>query len=163
MRNRFLVGAGVALAVTLGGAAGAQAQFLALPSGGAFYIGGEGGWTWLNDQTLHPSGTFSNALGGRSEKENFSGGPAIGVRAGYEWGPWRLEEEFAYRINGINISIGGILGVDGNRINYSFMTNLIAGTNQWFNFGWPVDPYIGFGIGAAILHEGWSAGPFTGG
>ena len=160
MRNRFLVGAGVALAVTLGGAAGAQAQFLALPSGGAFYIGGEGGWTWLNDQTLHPSGTFSNALGGRSKKENFSGGPAIGVRAGYEWGPWRLEEEFAYRINGID-SIGGI-GVDGNRINYSFMTNLIAGTNQWFNFGWPVDPYIGFGIGAAILHEGWSAGPFTG-
>jgi len=160
MKNRFLVGAGVALAVTLGGAAGAQAQFLALPSGGAFYIGGEGGWTWLNDQTLHPSGTFSNALGGRSKKENFSGGPAIGVRAGYEWGPWRLEEEFAYRINGID-SIGGI-GVDGNRINYSFMTNLIAGTNQWFNFGWPVDPYIGFGIGAAILHEGWSAGPFTG-
>ena len=102
MRNRFLVGAGVALAVTLGGAAGAQAQFLALPSGGAFYIGGEGGWTWLNDQTLHPSGTFSNALGGRSKKENFSGGPAIGVRAGYEWGPWRLEEEFAYRINGID-------------------------------------------------------------
>ena len=48
MRNRFLLGAGVALAVTLGGAAGAQAQFFALPSGpGAFYIGGEGGWTWL--------------------------------------------------------------------------------------------------------------------
>ncbi len=54
MRNRFLVGAGVALAVTLGGAAGAQAQFLALPSGGAFYIGGEGGWTWLKDPDSSP-------------------------------------------------------------------------------------------------------------
>src|SRR3954451_19943061 len=138
MKNRFLVGAGVALAVTLGGTAGTQAQFLALPSGGAFYLGGEGGWTWLNDQTLHPSGTFSNVLGGRSKKENFSGGPVIGVRAGYEWGPWRLEEEFAYRINGINnISAGNNIfpNAKGNRTSYAFMTNLMASTNQWFNLG----------------------------
>src|SRR4051812_50062637 len=79
MKNRFLVGAGVALAVTLGGAAGAQAQFLALPSGGAFYIGGEGGWTWLHEPTLHPSGTVFNSLCGRSKKEKFNGGaPARG-------------------------------------------------------------------------------------
>ena len=59
MKNRFLVGAGVALAITLGGAAGAQAQFLALPSGGAFYVGGEGGWTGLKDATIKPSGMSS--------------------------------------------------------------------------------------------------------
>ena len=135
-------------------------RFSTLPGGGAFYVGGEGGWTWLNDATLHPTGTLSTALGGRSKKMSFSGGPVAGVRAGYEWGPWRLEEEFAYRINGID-SIGGI-GVDGNRTSYAFMTNFIAGTNQWFNLGFPIDPYIGAGIGAVILRDGWSARPFTG-
>jgi OOP family OmpA-OmpF porin len=150
MKNRFLVGAGVALAVTLGGAAGAQAQFLALPSGGAFYIGGEGGWTGLNDATIKPTGILAN----RSTKQRFDTGPLVGVRAGYEWGPWRLEEEFAYRINSMN-TIGGV-NVDGNRTSYAFMTNFIAGTNQWFNLGFPIDPYIGFGIGAVILRDGWS-------
>src|SRR3954454_3473870 len=160
MTNRFLLGAGMALAVTLGGAVSAEAQMFALPSGGAFYVGGEGGWTWLNDATMHPTGTLSTALGGRSKKMSFSGGPLAGVRAGYEWGPWRLEEEFAYRINGID-SVGGI-GVNGNRTSYAFMTNFIAGTNQWFNLGFPIDPYIGAGIGAVVLRDGWSAGPFTG-
>ena len=158
MRNRFLLGAGVALAVTLGGAAGAQAQFLAMPSGGAFYVGGEGGWTRLKDQ-LQPSGSFPRRLR-KKQKGEFSSGPVVGMRAGYEWGPWRLEEEFAYRINGIK-SLGGI-GLDGNRSSYAFMTNFIAGTNQWFNLGWPVDPYIGVGIGAAILRDGWSAGRLLG-
>jgi len=159
MKNRFLLGAGVALVVTLSGAAGAQAQFLTMPSGGAFYVGGEGGWTWLNSSTLHASGGFANVIGGRSAKENFSGGPAVGVRAGYEWGPWRLEEEFAYRINGIdNISAGNNIfpHVSGNRTSYAFMTNLMAGTNQWFNLGWPIEPYIGAGIGAVLLRDGWS-------
>src|SRR3954452_8749868 len=135
MTNRFLLGAGVALAVTLGGAVGAEAQFLTMPSGGAFYVGGEGGWTWLNSSTLHPTGTFSNVIGGRSVKENFSGGPVAGLRAGYEWGPWRLEEEFAYRINGIDNISGGndiFTNVSGNRTSYAFMTNLMVGTNQWF-------------------------------
>jgi len=161
MTNRFLLGAGVALAVTLGGAVGAQAQFpyFTMPSGGSFYVGGEGGWTWLNNETLHPSGTFSNVLGGRSKKENFSSGPAVGIRAGYEWGPWRLEEEFAYRQNGIN-SIGGF-SVQGNRNSYAFMTNGMYDLSgvSWFNFGLPIAPYIGAGIGAVILHEGWSVGP----
>ena len=160
MKNRFLVGAGVALAITLGGAAGAQAQFLALPSGGAFYVGGEGGWTGLKDATIKPSGILAPALANTSRKMTFSSGPVVGMRAGYEWGPWRLEEEFAYRFNNIN-SLGGI-NLDGDRRSYSFMTNFIAGTNQWFNLGWPVDPYIGFGIGASILRDGWSAGPFVG-
>src|SRR4051794_35506808 len=87
MKNRFLLGAGVALVVALSGAAGAQAQFSWMPSNGAWYVGGEGGWTWLNSSTLHPSGALSNQTGGRSVKENFSSGPAAGLRAGYEWGP----------------------------------------------------------------------------
>ena len=163
MKNRFLLGAGVALAVSMGGAVGAQAQLFAMPSGGSFYVGGEGGWTWLNDATLKPSGALVPVLNGTSKKQSFDSGPVLGLRAGYEWGPWRLEEEFAYRINGMN-SIGGV-NVDGDRTSYAFMTNFMAGTNQWFNLGWPVDPYIGAGIGAVLLRDGWSvpvAGPLGG-
>ena len=51
MRNRFLLGAGVALAVALSWA-DAQAQLLSMPSGpGAWYFGGEGGWTCLDSAT----------------------------------------------------------------------------------------------------------------
>ena len=78
MRNRFLLGAaGVALAMGLSSGQ-AFAQFITMPSNGAWYVGGEGGWTWLNGSTLHSTGTFSNRLGGRSVKENFSGGPPCG-------------------------------------------------------------------------------------
>ena len=48
MRNRCLLGAGVALAASLV-CAQAQAQFLTGP--GTFYFGGEGGWTSLPNQT----------------------------------------------------------------------------------------------------------------
>src|SRR3954467_8301018 len=143
MTNRFLLGAGAALAITLGGAVGAQAQFFTMPSGGSFYVGGEGGWTWLNDSTIKPNGNLSTVLNvsNRSKKEHFDGGPVAGLRAGYEWGPWRLEGEFAYRKKHMN-SIEN-LGADGTRTSYAFMTNLMASTNQWFNLGWPIDPYIG--------------------
>src|SRR4051795_35376 len=165
MTNRFLLGAGAALAITLGGAVGAQAQFFTMPSGGSFYVGGEGGWTWLNDSTIKPTGNLSTVLNGvanRSRKEHFDGGPVAGLRAGYEWGPWRLEEEFAYRKNHMN-SIGN-LDVDGTRTSYAFMTNGMYNLSSlgWFNVGLPIEPYIGAGIGAVILRDGWSAGPFTG-
>ena len=152
MRNRFLVGAGVALAIGLGSGQ-ASAQWFTMPSNGAWYVGGEGGWTWLNGSTFHASGTFANVVGARSAKENFSGGPAAGARVGYEWGPWRLEEEFAYRINGLdNISASNNIftSPSGNRTSYAFMTNFIAGTNQWWNLGWAIEPYIGGGVGAVI-------------
>src|SRR5262245_20507444 len=54
MTNRCLLGAGVALAVALGGAqAHAQLGWLAPPPGSwsGFYIGPEGGWTALTGQT----------------------------------------------------------------------------------------------------------------
>jgi OOP family OmpA-OmpF porin len=149
MTNRFLLGAGVALAVTLGGAVGAQAQFsqlFAMPTEpGAFYVGGEGGWTWLNDADFRS--------GGLKTKQRFSSGPVAGLRAGYELGPWRLEEEFAYRINGMK-SIDG-LNVQGDRTSYAFMTNAMFGLN-FLNFGFPIEPYVGAGVGAVLLRDGWS-------
>ena len=49
MRNRYLLGAGVALAIAYGGV-GAHAQFFGPYPPGAFYLGPEGGWTHLTSQ-----------------------------------------------------------------------------------------------------------------
>ncbi|MGE0260825.1 MAG: OmpA family protein [Alphaproteobacteria bacterium] len=142
MKNRFLLGvAGVALAAGLG-SGNASAQWFTMPANGAFYVGGEGGWTWLNDTDIN--------LRAVSGKEKFDGGPVLGLRAGYEWGPWRLEEEFAYRINGITGV--GRFAADGNRTSYAFMTNLLYG----IDLGWPIVPHIGGGIGAVLQRDGWS-------
>jgi hypothetical protein len=74
MKNRYLLGAGVALAMTFGWA-NAQAQLLGMPSGpGAVYFGGEGGWTHLDNAT-------SRALGA-SATEKFNDGFNVGARLG---------------------------------------------------------------------------------
>jgi outer membrane protein OmpA-like peptidoglycan-associated protein len=148
MRNRFLLGAGVALAMALSWA-DARAQLpnlFVMPSGpGAWYFGGEGGWSMLDNG----SGNF----GGVSFNQRFQDGFNIGGRAGYEWGPLRIEEEFSYRQNGIgSVSIAGVgLNTNGNRNTYAFMTNLIYD----FTLGWPITPHIGGGIGAVQLHDSW--------
>ncbi len=165
MRNRFLLGAGVALAMALSWA-DAQAQLLLPPSGpGSWYFGGQVGWTMLDNQ----SGRFALNSGATTTlRESWNDGLNTGVRAGYEWGPWRFEEEFSFQTNGLNrLSIGpsaallpaspvglGNLGgatglVNGDRNAYAFMTNAIYD----FAVGWPVTPHIGAGIGAVILHD----------
>ena len=147
MRSRFLIGAGAALALALSWG-NAQAQMFASPAGpGAFYFGGEGGWTSLETPQ-------SGSAPGTVVEQNFSDGYNVGVRAGYEWGPWRLEEEFNFRQNGIDGATvyGFHKAVDGNRTGYALMTNAIYD----FNLGWPVTPHLGVGIGAVELHDGWS-------
>lgn len=49
MRNRNLLGAGVAFAMAFGGVQ-AQAQFLGPYPPGAWYLGPEGGWTKLTSE-----------------------------------------------------------------------------------------------------------------
>jgi len=141
MKNRFLLGAGVALAVALSWA-DAQAQLLSMPSGpGAWYIGGEGGWSMLDDAT--------SRIGGFRARQRFDDGFNVGARAGYELGPWRFEEEFSYRQNGVT-NFGGV-ATRGDRNTYAIMTNAIYD----FTFGsWPgVSPHIGGGIGAVIVRD----------
>ena len=163
MRNRFLLGAGVALAVALSWA-DARAQLFAPPAGpGTWYFGGQVGWTNLDSQSGPLAGTPFTL------KENFNDGINTGVRGGYEWGPWRFEEEFGYQTNGLHsltlspaglpLGAGGVSGtstkVGGDRNAYAFMTNAIYD----FNVGWPVTPHIGAGIGAVILHDGVTIQP----
>src|SRR5947209_14089923 len=105
MRNRYLLGAGVALAVAMSWAnAQAQLQLFAPPTGpGAWYFGGEGGWTALENQ----SGRLNVA--GIPVRQSFDDGFNVGARAGYEWGPLRFEEEFRFQQNGqAGFNLGGI-------------------------------------------------------
>jgi len=151
MRNRYLLGAGIALAVALSWA-DAQAQWLAMPTGpGAWYFGGEGGWTSLESPQ---TGRIATPIGSFPISQRFDDGFNVGARAGYEWGPLRFEEEFRYQQNGISgARIAGlpIPGVSGNRNAYAIMTNAIYD----FTFGWPITPHVGVGVGAVELHDGW--------
>ena len=154
MNYRYLLGAGAALAAALAWAP-AQAQF---------YIGAEGGWTNLEDQTGTYS--FTKPLPGfaspSSAKESFNDGFNVGARAGFMWNHIRVEEEFRYQENGVqSFSLGGapvpnIRG--GDRQAFALMTNGIYD----FSLGWPVSPHIGGGVGAVDLKEGLKQVPGVG-
>jgi outer membrane protein OmpA-like peptidoglycan-associated protein len=156
MRNRYLIGAGVALAMALSWA-DARAQLFPLPTGpGTIYFGVEGGYTNLEDATGRVVGTNVGV------RQRWDDGYNVGARAGYEWGPWRLEEEFRFQQNGINsLSVGGVTlrrgtppgDVRGDRNAYAFMTNLIYDFS-WFTLPWAITPHLGAGIGAVELRDG---------
>ncbi len=149
MRTRYLLGASVALAMAFSWA-DAQAQWFALPSGpGSIYFGVEGGYSGLEDSTGHIVGT------GIGIKERHDDGYNVGARAGYEWGPWRFEEEFRFQQNGVtSLNVGGfnVTTARGDRNTYAFMTNAIYD----FTLGlpWAITPHLGAGIGAVELRDG---------
>jgi OmpA-OmpF porin, OOP family len=143
MRHRYLLGFGVALIVALS-RGGAQAQLVSMPNGpGSWYFGGEGGWTSLEGATDHLTGTGA-------VHQSFGDGFNVGARAGYEWGPLRLEEEFRWQKNDVD-SVAGV-PASGSRDAYALMTNLIYD----FTFGWPITPHLGAGIGAVDVRDRWS-------
>jgi len=148
MRTRYLLGAGVALAMAFSWAS-AQAQLLVPPGGPTtWYFGGEGGWTSLDSTTNH--------IGAFHFTEHTSDGFNAGARAGIEMGPWRFEEEYRFSQNGIN-SINGV-ATKGNRDANAIMTNAIYD----FPVGWSFSPHLGAGVGAVILHDGISVKPHFG-
>jgi len=162
MRNRYLLGAGVAAAVAFSWA-NAQAQLFG-GGPGAWYFGGESGWTMLEDQsgTLTSTGTPVGAppAGHATLTQRWNDGFNAGARAGIEWGPWRLEEEFRYMDNSLSsVSVSGVTApflpagstglVRGERAAYAFMSNAIYD----FNVGWPLTPHLGAGVGAVTLHD----------
>jgi opacity protein-like surface antigen len=110
------------------------------------YIGGEAGWTDLSGQTDTISGITSPTA-------RFNGGFNTGVRGGYEWGPWRFEEEYSYRQNGARDVVGSNFTVNaagGDRHSNSIMTNVLYDVTP----GYPITPHVGFGVGAADVFDG---------
>ncbi|HEX3415455.1 MAG TPA: OmpA family protein [Stellaceae bacterium] len=164
MKHRYLLGAGAALAVAFGCAeANAQFAWLGGPYPVTYYVGPEGGWTKLTDQTdkitttpfradvgpvgfTPPAGPFFSNF---RAKANYDSGFNAGGRLGLQYGPLRVEEEYSYRHNGLstNTSTNAFFSsgaFTGNRNTHSIMTNFIYD----FTLGWPVTPHLGFGVGA---------------
>jgi opacity protein-like surface antigen len=110
-----------------------------------YYIGGQSGWTGLPYQT-----DTIDRLG--SVPVEFSAGYNVGVRGGYQSGPWRFEEEYSYRHNDVAEFGAGdsTNSVSGNRHTHSIMTNVLYD----FTIGWPITPHIGVGIGAMHVFDG---------
>ena len=123
-----------AVAQSTGGAGGAN----------ALYLGGEGGWTAL---AAHNASATIPVIGFRSDTDTWHDGFNVGARAGYIWGPMRLEEEFRYQRNDAhkfaNAAAAG--GVEAA----AFMTNFIYDVG----LGWPITPHLGVGVGAVNLSE----------
>ncbi len=136
MRHRFLLGIAVGVAALV---AGAQAQAQNGP--GSFYIGGEGGWTSLENQKATAVG-----LSGTVHADD---GFNVGGRAGYMWGPWRFEEEVNYRRNGLSsLSAGGLsTPMSGHLSSTAIMTNVLYD----FSLNSPFSPHLGAGIGAVNI------------
>jgi OmpA-OmpF porin, OOP family len=181
MTNRCLLGAGMALAVALGGAQAHAQGFPGslFPAGapGAWYIGPEGGWTSLTSQSESTSsvhftgpngGTFSTP--GFNATPNINSGFNVGARGGYQWGPWRFEEEYSYRNNqlsnnnSLNIlgPFGNTFTTNGGRTQGQAKSNAIM-TNVIYDFtvGWPITPHIGAGVGAVEVIDSLSINSFT--
>jgi len=181
MTNRCLLGAGIALAMAFAGAE-AQAQLFPAGAPGAWYIGPEGGWTSLTSQSestspVHFTGpgptrgtTQTFTTQGFNASPNINSGFNVGARGGYQWGPWRFEEEYSYRNNQLsNNNTFSILGPFGNSVttngghtsgqstSHAIMTNAIYD----FTIGWPITPHIGAGIGAVDVIDSASINTFT--
>src|SRR5215472_1086664 len=176
MKSRYLLGAGAALALALGGAeANAQFAWLGGPYPVTWYVGPEGGWTSLSNQKtpittvpfradvgpagfVPPNGPFFSNFAGSAR---YDSGFNAGARLGLQYGPLRVEEEYSYRHNGLSSFQSffgpGILGGNftGNRNTNSIMTNFIYD----FTLGWPVTPHIGFGVGAVNNVDSISLNP----
>jgi len=176
MKSRYLISAGAALAVAFGCAeANAQFAFMGGPYPTLFYVGPEGGWTSLSNQRdqirttpFSDSGLVPANGGNGPFFSNFNGsarydsGFNAGGRLGLQYGPWRVEEEYSYRRNGLSsfggfFNPGGTNAFSGERVTHSIMTNVIYD----FTIGWPVTPHIGFGIGAVDNVDSISLNPVT--
>jgi OmpA-OmpF porin, OOP family len=135
MLMRILSVTGTSLAFALG----------PLSSGawGQYYTGAQAGWTGLPYQTDTIDGLGSVPV-------QFNAGYNIGVRSGYQLGPWRFEEEYSYRRNDVVEYNESTNGVSGNRHTHSIMTNALYDLTT----GWPITPHIGVGIGAMDVFDG---------
>lgn len=101
-----------------------------------------------------------------ADAKNYNSGFNVGARAGAQWDPWRLEEEYSYRKNGLS-SLGAFFGPNintafsGIRHTHSLMTNVIYDFSP--GWAWPITPHIGFGIGAVNNVDGITLKPTNSG
>jgi len=177
MRDRDLLLSALVL-IAASACSVAHAQLLNMPSEpGTFYLGIKGGWTNLVSQT--DSFPALKGIAGAPSKirMNYDDGDfnnpqhlVIAGRFGYQWGPWSLEEQIAYRHDTMFRFFGTGAGNSGHlfqgaRDSRAFLTNLLYEfalpdiTLANFTFHPPVTFHIGAGIGAVNVLDGVSFQP----
>jgi OOP family OmpA-OmpF porin len=140
LRGIIAGAAAVAIATVFAEPAGAELPFIETGMPVQVYLGGEGGWTYLPNQTDHTNLPANFHV-------RYDSGFNAGARLGLQWNNWRLEEEYNYRENNnSHFDVGGMTlsPVTGNRHSHAIMTNVLYD----IPLGWPVTPHIGAGIGA---------------
>src|SRR5580704_14219363 len=156
----------------------AHAQLVSSPSEpGAFYLGIKGGWTNLVSQTDSFPALMGIAGAPAKIRMNYDDGDfnnpqhlVVAGRFGYQWGPWSLEEQIAYRHDtmfhffGVGAGNSGHL-FQGARDSQAFLTNLLYEfavpdiTLADFTFHSPVTFHVGAGIGTVNVLDGVSFQP----
>ena len=105
------------------------------------YLGVEGGVTFLSDASVSGPG-----LSGDLE---YKTGFGAGVVGGFDFGTYRLEGEFVYRLNDHDQFSGSFSGpVDGDTSSWALMVN---GYYDFKMVSPTIVPYIGIGIGGASI------------
>jgi OOP family OmpA-OmpF porin len=127
----------------------------ALAETNGFYLGAEAGGNFVPDLNLKSSGI-------KGDESNNPGWLVLG-KAGYGFGPLRVEEELGWRQNGFDKINRTVKGSNGGLNTSGSLDALTVMTNVYYDIstGTPFTPYIGAGVGAADLRAtGISAGGY---
>lgn len=154
MKYHYLFGVvSIAMALSSMDAQAGNVEVSSMKKPNGWYVGAEGGWTKIESPQSGPAS--SPKVSALSEGFD-SAGYNVGLRGGYEWGALRLEEEFRYQHSSIVTIRDGVppmtVPASGLRAVYALMTNAIYD----FEFGGPLTPHIGVGIGAVGQHDAWT-------
>ncbi|HEV8615149.1 MAG TPA: outer membrane beta-barrel protein [Methylomirabilota bacterium] len=115
-----------------------------LASAENFYVILRGGPGFTPDVEIGPAG--------REDPVDFGTGFTGGAAAGYAF-PFGLRAEGEFGFIYAPVQRDGATETDGSFRNYLLMANAYYD----FKFFGPIKPYVGFGLGAARVHEDWNA------
>jgi outer membrane protein OmpA-like peptidoglycan-associated protein len=138
-RNTFAVAA-----VALGLSSGAMIGSAMADDYQGLYLGARGGLTWLDDTSL----STASPNGGVGRHLEFDNGYNVSGFVGMDLGMFRVEGEVSYRQNDIDSIRAGGVRLGGARGDASTLAFMVNGYYD-FDFGWPLVPYVGAGIGIA--------------
>ena len=113
-------------------------------NGGSWYVGGKFGGNWLGKDThIVDTNRYPDVpLNGRA---SYNDGFISALQGGFAFNNgFRLEEEFAYRYNGVD-KVTPYGAGRGSMHDYAIMTNALYDIPVDF----PLRPYVGVGVGAA--------------
>ncbi|MGO1080129.1 OmpA family protein [Inquilinus sp. CA228] len=117
------------------------------------YVGAGAGANILQDNDFSVKGSGAN------RSASYDPGPAGNIYLGYDWGSFRADAEISLRSNDVDSvkSSSGTIATNGHQRTIGIMANGYYD----FEFGSPIVPYIGAGVGVAMINQQWKAGGTT--